>query len=55
MKYYHGTDRSFKNFDISFALEYKDFGTVSEERVDYPVIAKEVSKYVQNKEADFQL
>ena len=34
-------------------IEYVDFGTNSEERVDYPVIAKEVCKYVQNKESDF--
>ena len=33
-------------------IEYKDFGTNSEERVDYPVIAKEVCKSIQNKEAD---
>ena len=30
-----------------------DFGTNSEERVDYPVIAKEVCKSIQNKEFDF--
>ena len=34
-------------------IEYVDFGTNSEERVDYPVIAKEVCKNVQNKESDF--
>ena len=34
-------------------IEFKDFGTVSEERVDYPEIAKEVSKAVQIKEAEF--
>ena len=34
-------------------IEYKDFGTNSEERVDYPVIAKNVCKSVQNKENDF--
>lgn len=34
-------------------IEFKDFGTVSEERVDYPEIAKEVSKSVQKKEAEF--
>ena len=34
-------------------IEFKDFGTVSEERVDYPEIAKEVSKSVQIKEAEF--
>lgn len=30
-----------------------DFGTNSEERVDYPLIAKEVCKCVQEKQADF--
>ena len=34
-------------------IEFRDFGTVSEERVDYPEIAKEVSKSVQKKEAEF--
>ena len=34
-------------------IEYIDFGTNSEERVDYPVIAKEVCKSIQNKELDF--
>lgn len=33
-------------------IEYKDFGTYSEERVDYPDIAKEVAKSVQSKECD---
>jgi len=34
-------------------MECIDFGTNSEERVDYPVIAKNVCKSIQNKEADF--
>ena len=34
-------------------IEFVDFGTDSEERVDYPVIAKDVCKSVQNKETDF--
>ena len=34
-------------------IEYKDFGTDSELRTDYPLIAKEVSESVQNKEYDF--
>ncbi len=34
-------------------IEYIDFGTNSEERVDYPVIAKEVCKSIQNNEFDF--
>lgn len=33
-------------------IEYRDFGTNSEERVDYPVIAKDVCKSVQNNETD---
>ena len=33
-------------------IEYKDFGTYSEERADYPEIAKQVSKSVQSKECD---
>ena len=34
-------------------IECLDFGTNSEERVDYPVIAKKVCNSVQEKEADF--
>ena len=34
-------------------IEFVDFGTDSEERVDYPIIAKDVCKSVQNKQADF--
>lgn len=34
-------------------IEYVDFGTNSEERVDYPVIAKDVCKSVQEKQVDF--
>lgn len=33
-------------------IECKDFGTYSEERADYPDIAKEVSKAVQSKECE---
>jgi len=33
-------------------ITVKDYGTFSEERVDYPTIAKEVSKSVQSKECD---
>lgn len=33
-------------------IEYKDFGAYSKDRVDYPIIAKQVSKAVQNKDAD---
>lgn len=34
-------------------IKYLDYGTNSEERVDYPVIAKQVCKSVQSKETDF--
>ena len=34
-------------------IEYKDFGTNSELRADYPIIAKKVAECVQEKEADF--
>ena len=34
-------------------IQYIDLGTDSEERVDYPVIAKEVCKNIQQKQADF--
>ena len=40
-----------KYFDEQ-GIEYKDFGTYSEERVDYPDIAKKVSKAVQSKKCD---
>ena len=33
-------------------IQYKDFGTITEERVDYPNIAREVSKSVQSKECE---
>ena len=33
-------------------IQYKDFGCMSEERVDYPNIAKEVAKEVQSKKCD---
>lgn len=34
-------------------IEYIDFGTNSEERVDYPLIAKKVCESVQNNDSDF--
>lgn len=40
-----------KYFDET-GIAYKDFGAYSENRVDYPLIAKDVSKAVQNKECD---
>lgn len=33
-------------------LKYKDYGAFSKDRVDYPIIAKEVSKAVQTKECE---
>lgn len=33
-------------------VEYKDFGTYSEERTDYPIYAKEVAKAVSNKQCE---
>jgi len=33
-------------------LEYKDFGAYSADRVDYPLVAKEVAKSVQSKECE---
>lgn len=33
-------------------IEYKDYGCYSEERAEYPEIAKEVAKSIQNKECD---
>lgn len=33
-------------------IEYKDMGCMNEERVDYPNIAKEVAKVVQDKECE---
>ena len=33
-------------------IEFKDFGTFSEERADYPNIAKEVCKSIQRNECD---
>lgn len=33
-------------------IEYKDYGTYTEERTDFPVYAKEVAKAVQKKECD---
>lgn len=33
-------------------IEYKDYGCNSEERAEYPEIAKDVAKSIQNKECD---
>ena len=34
-------------------IEYKDYGTNSEERTDYPIYAKKVSEAIQNKECEY--
>ena len=44
-----------KKYLAEKGIEYKDFGTNSEESVDYPIIAKEVAKCVQSKEANFAI
>ena len=33
-------------------IQYKDYGCMNEERVDYPNIAKDVATAIQNKECD---
>lgn len=33
-------------------IEYKDYGTNSEERTDYPIYAKKVAEAIQNQECD---
>ena len=40
-----------KYFD-ECGIEYKDYGTDSDERTDFPIFAKKVSKSVQNKECE---
>ena len=41
-----------KKYLEEIGLKYKDFGAYSEDRVDYPMIAKSVSTAVQSKECD---
>ena len=41
-----------KKYLEEIGMEWKDFGTYSEERTDYPIYAKEVAKSVQKKECD---
>lgn len=43
---------SVKKYFESENIQYKDFGTDSEERTDYPIYASKVSKAVQNKECE---
>ena len=33
-------------------IEYKDFGSINEERTDYPIYAAKVAEAIQNKECD---
>ncbi len=41
-----------KRYLDEIGVEYKDFGTHSEERTDYPIYAKEVAKAVSAKECE---
>ena len=41
-----------KKYLKEIGIEYKDFGTDSEERTDYPIYAKKVAEAIQSKECD---
>ena len=41
-----------KKYLEEMEMEYKDYGTDSEERTDFPVYAKKVAEAIQNKECD---
>ena len=41
-----------KRYLEELGLEYKDYGTFSDERTDYPIYAKQVAKAVSEKECD---
>ena len=41
-----------KKYLDELGLEYKDFGTYSEERTDYPIYAEKVAKSIQSNECD---
>ena len=41
-----------KKYLDEIAVEYKDFGTYSEERTDYPIYAKAVAEAIVKKECD---
>ena len=41
-----------KKYLEEIQIEYKDFGTDSEERTDYPIYAKKVAEAIQSKECD---
>ena len=41
-----------KKYLEEVGIDYKDFGTDSEERTDYPIYAKKVAEAIQSKECD---
>ena len=41
-----------KKYLDEIGIKYKDFGTYSEERTDYPLYAKNVAEEIQNKECE---
>ena len=41
-----------KKYLSESGIEYKDYGTDSEERTDYPIYAKKVAEAIQKKECD---
>lgn len=41
-----------KKYLSEIGIEYKDFGTYSEERTDYPIYAKNVAEAINSKECD---
>lgn len=41
-----------KRYLYESGIEYKDYGTNSEERTDYPIYAKKVAEAIQNAECD---
>ena len=41
-----------KKYLSEIGIEYKDFGTDSEERTDYPIYAKKVAEAIEAKECD---
>ena len=41
-----------KRYLYESGIEYKDYGTNSEERTDYPIYAKKVAEAIQNMECD---
>ena len=45
-------NQNYKEYLEEKDIEYKDYGTNSEERTDYPIYAKKVAEAIQNGEAD---